>query len=110
MMETITAPTTADVNPETENPEIKEASNQKIRPFISIEKRPSVRILSGRVRNPIIGRMVAFMNISTAPTISATYTGLTVMLPGNGRYLNTNVAPTTDAERISQCQIIFIYF
>jgi hypothetical protein len=79
--DTTKAPKRADINPETEKPSTKVATNQNINPLITRVNNPKVRILIGKVSTIKIGFKNRFKIPKTTATIKAIYILLTT-IPG----------------------------
>ncbi len=79
MTETSIAPTNAAVKVVTVNPRMTFPKYQNNRPFTTRENNPRVTIFIGRVNTFIIGLINILNSVKHAPTISATYSGFTLI-------------------------------
>ncbi len=69
----ITAPSNAARNPETSNPSINVETSQIRAAFTTKVNKPKVRILMGRVKKRITGRIIALTNPKARAVINAAY-------------------------------------
>lgn len=102
MIDTTSEPMKAAYKVDTLNPVIKIPKYQNSIVFTIKGNKPRVRIFNGKVRRLIIGFKNMLNTVKHAPTMNATFKGLTAT-PGTKFAVRI-----TAAVRISQCKIIFI--